>query len=277
MHDEARRIFQDKPERVAAGGLFTPRELARLAGRPGLALVELAGRDSVAGALAAAAAGGLRELLPTLAYTGSEHGPLSAVDLAMERLRRRLPREVVLHPLVVLGSPAWWRALNGRPLQELVRRYGFSPVCVGCHLYLHAVRLPLAAALGGVPIISGERASHDGRLKINQVPLALDAYQQLCAGFGVELVHPLYHIHDGAAVERLVGPDWAEGGDQLGCVLSGNYRAADGSVDVDEPALAAYLREFALPLAGGVVAAYLEGRRPDHAALCDAAIAGPRP
>ncbi|MCF8037391.1 MAG: hypothetical protein K9K62_11005, partial [Desulfobacteraceae bacterium] len=45
---------------------------------------------------------------------------------------------------------------------------GHYTPCTGCHLYLHAVRIPLARMLGNVPIIGGERESHSGKVKVNQ-------------------------------------------------------------------------------------------------------------
>lgn len=270
MRHSWERLFRDKPEcmicfkddpQASAG-------LERLAGRPGLAIVELAGRDSVAAALAAAGQGGLDVLLPTYVYTGSEYGPFSWVEEALKRLAARLPAGIELLPPLVFGSPAFWRALNGRLLGELNRRYGFSTVCLGCHLYLHAARVPLARALGqdgkGAPIISGERESHDGKLKLNQAAPALEAYVALCAEFGVELMLPLRREASGRRIQEILGLAWPEGGEQLGCVLSGNYRDLAGGAPYDAAAFGAYLHEFALPVTRKVVAAYLAGNEPAH-------------
>lgn len=270
MQQSWERLFRDKPEGMmrfkddpqASAGL------ERLAGRPGLAIVELAGRDSVAAALAAAGRGGLEAFLPTYVYTGSEYGPFSWVEEALKRLAARLPAGIELLPPLVFGSPGFWRALNGRLLGELNRRYGFPTVCLGCHLYLHAARIPLARALGqggqGAPIISGERESHDGKLKLNQVAPALEAYAALCAEFGVELMLPIRREASGRRIQEILGLAWPEGGEQLGCVLSGNYRDMAGGAPHDPAALEAYLQEFALPVAREVVAEYLAGNEPPH-------------
>jgi hypothetical protein len=267
--NDPREIFLNKPELVwpLPSWMLHGPELERLRGRGGLAVVELAGRDSVAAALRAMEAGSLRTLVPTYVYTGTEHGPWSQVIQAHERLGRRLPPGVELLPLVIFGSPRFWQALNGRFLGELLRRYGFSTICVGCHLYLHALRLPLALALGGAAIIAGERLSHDGRTKLNQVAACLEAYQGLTSGFGVELMLPLAEVKDSAEIERILGLDWGEGRDQLGCVLSGNYNDPQGQPYWNALGLTNFLEEFALPLARRVVAAYLAGGQPDHLAL----------
>jgi hypothetical protein len=267
------QIFRDKPERIVGilEGYLSKANENQLAGKQGLAIVELAGRDSVAAALAATEQRGLDILLPTYVYTGSEHGPFSWVEEALLRLASRLPAGVELLEPLVLGSPSFWRALNGGLLGELNHRYGLSPACVGCHLYLHAARIPLALSMGydgkGAPIIAGERESHDHKIKINQVAQALDAYAGLCLEFGVELLLPIRHVADGSNIEEILGMDWPEGGEQLGCVLSGNYRGCDGEVVFEPFALAAFLSEFALPLTRRIINDYLAGSTPNHMEL----------
>lgn len=269
MDQQATRIFRDKPEAMPLPPTqVLPREeIQRLKRESRVAVVELAGRDSVAAALKAVDEMGLSILVPTYVYTGSEYGAWDEVPQAWQRLRGRLPTTVELTPLLVMGSPRFWRALNGRYLQELTRRFGFSPVCPGCHLYLHAARIPLAARLGGVPVVAGERLSHDGREKLNQVTRAQAAYQELYRGFGLELALPLAQVTSGREIEDILGLPWPEGGDQLGCVFSGNYLEPDGSLAVPTQNLDDYFQRFALPLAQRVIAAYLEGQSPDHLAL----------
>lgn len=273
MGQNLSQLFRDKPERIIGilDGYTPQAEMERLAGKAGMAIVELAGRDSVAAALEAVKQHDLRALLPTYVYTGSEHGPFSWIKEALARLTSRLPADVqVLEPLI-MGSPGFWRALNGGLIGVLNNRYGLSPACVGCHLYLHAARIPLARLLGvdgkGAPIISGERESHDNKVKLNQVAPALDAYAGLCSEFNVELISPIRRVADGSLIEEILGMTWPEGGEQLGCVLSGNYRDGDGEVVFDPKALTAFLEEFALPLTRKVIDAYLAGRIPNHMQL----------
>ncbi len=243
-------LFRDKPELVwpLPAWQLPPQSLAALRARPRVAVVEMAGRDSVAAALKATAEGGFSDLVPTYVYTGSEYGPWATVDEALNRLRQRLPQEVTLHPLLVFGSPRLWRALNGRFAGELLARHGLATFCVGCHLYLHALRLPLALALGGAPIIAGERESHDGRVKINQLATSLNAYRGLTLHWAVDLLLPLRHVASGQEVEAWLGRQWPEGGEQLGCVLSGNYCDPAGRAVYRDSGLAGFLEAFALPL-----------------------------
>jgi hypothetical protein len=88
----------------------------------------MAGRDSVAAAIVAVQTEGFTDLLPVYAYTGTEYGPWTSVETAVDRLRHRLPRTHV-HDLLVLGSPHFWHALNGRFMSELLTIRVLYPVC----------------------------------------------------------------------------------------------------------------------------------------------------
>jgi hypothetical protein len=258
-------LFLDKPECVVnlPQWLLSSERIQQYRAMSGLVIVEIAGRDSVAAAVKSLEEEAFTHLLPTYVYTGTEHGPWASVEEAVERLARRLP-EVRIHDLVVLGSPGFWQALNGRFITELSSRYGFYTPCVGCHLYLHTVRIPLALALGNVSIISGEREWHDEAAKINQTREALDVYQGVAKHFGVQLLLPLRNIAEGVRIAEILGFEWEEGKEQLGCVLSKNYRLLDGSTCGTSTHIQRYLKEFALPCAKRIVEAYAEGTVPNH-------------
>ena len=135
--------------------LLSPSQIRDYKEIPGLAIVEMAGRDSVAAAIRAAEAGKYTDFIPTYVYTGTEFGNWQSVLDALDRLSKRLP-EIRVHELMAFGSARFWQALNGRFMTELISRYRFFTPCIGCHFYLHAARIPLARLLGEVPVIAGE-------------------------------------------------------------------------------------------------------------------------
>ena len=267
-------LYLNKPECVIdiPGSVLSPEKIAQYKAVSRLAIVEISGRDSVAAAIKGVEEG-FTDLLPTYAYTGTEYGRWASVQQAVERLSKRLP-DIRVHDLLVVGSPGFWQALNGRFTTELISRYGVYVPCVGCHLYLHSVRVPLALMLGGVPIISGERERHNGNIKVNQISEVLDLYQGLTLEFGVKLFMPLRHIAEGERVTEILGFEWPEGKAQLECVLSGNYRKADGSVNAPVPQIERYMRDFALPCTSKIIEAYSAGQVPDHVDIA-ARILGP--
>ena len=258
-------LYLNKPECVIAlpEWLLPSEKIKEYRAMSRLAIVEIAGRDSVAAAVKSVDEESFTDLLPTYVYTGTEHGPWASVNQAVERLAGLLP-EVRIHNLVVLGSPCFWQALCGRFISELISRYGFYTPCVGCHLYLHSVRMPLAHALGKVPIISGEREWHDGAIKVNQIYEALNVYEKIAKEFGIRLLFPVRNITKGDRIEEILGFEWQEGKEQLGCVLSGHYRALEGSVDYAPSQVKMYLEEFAWPCAKKIIESYTAGRIPNH-------------
>ena len=228
-----------------------------------LAMVEIAGRDSIAAAIKSTQEYGFTDLLPTYVYTGTEYGPWDIVNQALFKLKSCLP-QVRVHPLIVLGSPDFWKALNGAFISELFSIYGFYTPCIGCHVYLHAVRIPLSLLLGNIPIISGERERHDNSIKINQIPEALDLYKNFTETFKILLLFPLRKTSRGQEIEEILQMEWHEGKKQLYCCLSGNYRSVEGSVEMNETQVVRYLNEFAIPSTEKIIREYISGNIPNH-------------
>lgn len=239
--------------------MLPPEMEERLLGLEELAIAEVAGRDSVAAVIRTARLRPLHAVLPTIAYTGTEFGDwtifLRQVDLMRDLLEPLGTK--VLSP-VFLGDPLFWRELCGSPALRCSERFGFFSPCVGCHLYFHALRIPLARRLGISQLISGERESHDGRIKVNQIPEALNAFARFTSRFGVSLLLPLRHVDSGQEVQEIVGNDHPEVLHQVQCVLSGNYRDGEGKAPDAGKAVARFLEEFALPFAERTVRGYLK-------------------
>jgi len=253
-------IFLDKPERVVdyPDWMLSAKQIDAYRQMENLAIVEIAGRDSVAAAIKSVDEKGFTDLLPVYAYTGTEYGAWRSVEQAVERLIARLP-EVRIHPLLVTGSPDFWRALNGRYVSELISRYNFFSPCPGCHLYLHGIRIPLAKMLGNIPIISGERELHSGQVKINQTGEALDFYLDFASRFNVRLLFPLRYIKHNEEIENILQIPWKRDKDQLECVFSGNYRLRDGSVSPLFKDVNRFFAEFAVPVAQDIIDEYTKG------------------
>jgi hypothetical protein len=234
MDPRYREILLNRPELAASfpAWMLPAETVERLRAAAKPAIVEIAGRDSLAAAVRAAETD-YDLFLPTVAYTGTEFGdwrlPFEGIEYLRERLRGVGAGVEVLAP-VVMGAPELWRLLCGRYVLAQYRRFGFYTPCIGCHVYLHALRVPLAKMTGCRVVVAGEREDHDGVVKLNQIPTTLDAYVGLLARFGVELSLPLRHVSSGAEIEEIVGAEGRERADQLECVLSQNYRDADGAV-----------------------------------------------
>ncbi len=222
---------------------------------PSLAIVEIAGRDSVAAGVAAVRERGFTELIPTIALTGTETGDRQAPYRAVEALRVAVGDGVRIADPIALADPALWSAMNARPAAEIQERFGVYSPCLACHLYLHLLRVPLAWEHDSAPVISGERDSHDGRIKLSQTSDGIAAAIRVLAYAGVELIQPVRSL-SGDQIAALAGPGWDEGAGQLGCQLSGNYVGFDGRVRYDEAGYQAYLEEYFVPVGRAVIDAW---------------------
>jgi len=109
-------------------------------------------------------------------------------------------------------------------------------------------------------VISGERESHDGKIKINQYSLSLDAYIKVMEYFDVELIMPIRNVKDSETIENLIGFHWVEGKNHPKCVLSGNYRNNTGQAILNIEELRNYLENHLIVL-GQVVGEYLLDRK----------------
>jgi len=239
----------------------------------GLAIVEIAGRDSVAAAVAAVRERGFRELLPTIAFTGTETGDREAPKRAVAALEQLLAGVARVHEPVALSDPALWSAMNARPAAEIQRRFGVYSPCLACHLYLHLLRVPLAWSHHNAPIIAGERDTHDGRVKLSQTPESIDAAIRVLGSAGVELLQPVRAL-GGEGIATLAGDDWDERIGHLGCQLSGNYVCFDGTVRYDERGYARYIAEFYEPVGRAVLDAWRAEREGAPATDFNAVVRG---
>jgi hypothetical protein len=250
-------------------------ESAALAARGRLAIAEIAGRDSVAAAVTAVREHGFTTLLPTSVATGTEYGDEHAPDHAVERLIEMLGADAEVLPPLRIGSPRLWAALNGRFASVIAERYRIRSPCLACHLYMHLARVPLSLALGGVPVIAGEREAHGTHLKLSQTVLGMDACTRVLARAGIDLLEPIRKIRDSEQIVALVGSGWSGGTRQLCCVHSGNYTDLDGSIAYDELAYARYVHGFLEPAGAAIVEAWRHLAEPDYEALVRDVLDGP--
>ncbi len=234
-HEEIERIIASLPKETVIG--------------------EFSGRDSVAAILKAFESPEIKHILPVMSFAGTEYGNLEGLQENEQRLRQRVRalygEEKTLHPTIIFSNPKLWSVLNGRVVHGLIESYGFYTPCIGCHMYFHLLRVPMARRLGG-KIISGERVSHGGKIKLNQLADSLEAYKTVLEKLGVELLFPIREVVDGNAVRDLLGWSWDEGKGHPACMYSGNYRRMDGKTEYSERALRAFLTEFLIPVSVNV-------------------------
>lgn len=253
-------LISSKPELVTEfpEWMLSKETKTELLNTDGLAIVEIAGRDSFAAILEALKLRDIKAYLPTIAYTGTQFGDWETPFNKAHQLKAKLSQTGVrvFDPLLI-GDPTFWRLLCGRYAAHVSKQTGFHSSCLGCHLYFHGIRIPLAKMLNCNLIVAGERESHEGKVKINQLPIALDTYISFVKKFDIELLLPLRRISSNKEIEAILGEDWEEGTQQLQCVLSGNYQDPNGDPVYPEESIKLFYEDYALKLAEGIIQKYL--------------------
>ncbi len=231
---------------------------------------EFSGRDSVAAIIKAFEDNSIRHILPVASFAGTEYGDPGTLTenhtKLMERIKTFYGNDKKLYPLIFYSNPDLWSVINGRFTSLIIERFGFYTPCIGCHAYFHILRVPMALQLGK-KIISGERESHDQKIKVNQLPLCLSFYKGILAEFEVELLFPLRGIQNGNEIENLIGWDWQEGKNHPECSYSGNYRNLEGKAVYEEEKINRFLEEFLGPVLKKVTQLYIDNQEIPRAEL----------
>lgn len=226
-------------------------------------IAEIAGRDSFAAISRFYRENEVSTIVPTYAQIATEYGDISNIEKNVHLFRQRLKKEsqVEVAELIVLEKTELWWALNGRFLKVLNDLYGFYTPCLGCHLYAHLIRVPLANELGTKVIIGGEREAHGSKVKLNQIPEALNAYQEVLSSADFRLELPVRKVVLEEEIQQLSGLSRKAGETQVKCVFAANYIDVNGEVDYSREKVKRYLDQFLVPAGKKLAQALLEGQK----------------
>jgi len=216
-----------------------------------IAIGELSGQDSIAAIIKASQQYNFEAILPVVVFTGTEFGSANFLKTSHDILRKRVKEVcngIVLDTLLMYDFNFWW-ALNGRFIQAIISKYGSYSPCPGCHIYVHSMRIPLALKLNARYIISGARENHDGKTKINQAEVALNAYIELLKSWNIDLLLPLRNIKYRNHIAQIINDGSHKMKDQFKCLFKSNYCDANGEVFHNAAFVNNYYQGFGVPAA----------------------------
>ncbi len=225
-----------------------------------IAIGEIAGRDSFAAIFKAAQENSFQKILPTIGILPTESGNWNDIYQNHIYLKEELDKRYNIELLepIAIGSRLTWAALCGRFSSELIKNFGFYTPCLGCHLYLHLLRAPLALHTDTKIIITGERSDHEGKIKINQVDEVLSAYIKLFLEYGLYLQLPIRNISNNSEIENILKIKWEAEDKQFYCVFSGNYLDSAGQNNIKINELHPYLEKFLIPVGAKLLEAVVK-------------------
>ena len=174
----------------------------------------LAGRDSVAAILSTIRSREFSAIVPIIINVPTEFGDHDLRLETVKKLRKYSEdrfdqyNSIVTPPIAVNDVGLWGKINSGSNLLEIQKKFGAYTPCVGCHLYVHAIRCHLAKDLGFEHVISGDRESHAGVIKLNQLPNVLDTFQSFVQEeYGTVLSFPLKHMKDVKEIDDILKAD----------------------------------------------------------------------
>ena len=223
--------------------------------------------DKSAGALQSSAVAQDREskdagimIIPTIVYTGTEYGDKQSYYDSIEFLKRKGKENGVrFADTIYMQDGRLWNLLCSKYQYLINRKSGFYTPCVACHMFAHLMRLPLLRKLEAEAIITGERHSHQGRLKANQHPKTMECFREIFEKNGVNMIKPLLEIEDTEMVNSEITDETViEHANDVKCVLSGNLQGFDLKDNIDR--LELYLNDFLKPVGVFCAQAMLSGQ-----------------
>lgn len=222
-------------------------------------IAEIAGKDSVAAVMKFMSENREAIIVPTIVYTGTEYGDRDSYYNSVDFLKEKgKEKGIQFSETIELQDGKLWNLLCAKYQYLINKKYGFYTPCIACHLFTHLLRLPLLRSLNADGIITGERHSHQGKLKANQHPLTISCFDDIFEENKVKIIRPLVHINDTDLVNRQIGDEniIAHAND-IKCVFSGNLQGFELEDNLDM--LKRYLEEFLAPVGGFCAGELLKG------------------
>ncbi len=209
-------------------------------------LLEISGADSIAAAITLSDSLLNSIVIPTTVIVPTEFGDRDATRDQAERILRAHLRSRELKPFIYLKDYDAWSLLSGKFIPSLIRDFGIYSPCIGCHAYVHVMRLALAKILNCQLIVTGERLHHGTTQKVNQMPESLRYHKELAEAFGVSLSLPLESVKQQKEVERLL-PSWYDKSLEARCVFTSNLEDPRETLFSTER-LSLYYERFIVPV-----------------------------
>lgn len=160
-------------------------------------IAELAGADSIAAIELYLKENPADFIIPTIAISFNED--TTTLNAVVENYNNYITylrdKDYHIHDLIICAPCAdLWNNLQDINLPSQ---------CVLCHMYCHLIRLPLVKYYNA-SLLTGERLSHNGRIKWNQNGPVLELYSKIFDYFNIPIIRPLEYIKDTQLVKNSI-------------------------------------------------------------------------
>jgi len=250
------QLFAEKPERFSTlcdDVLDSPRveELRKI---PNLAIGEISLNQTIESLCNCLSVMRPDAFLPTISYTGTEHGSWSRVEGFLKILKAAVQQELHIYcpDAIILGAPKFWWALNGRFAFELFNHFGFMTYCYGCRLYSIALRIPLCKMLDARVLIPYDHVEGDFGCGLSQYAEAIKYYKIFMLNFGIDLCYENKY-------KEYFESDDCKNHKVIYCALCGNTGSLKMNDNTNDGGLKKYFESYALPFTAKIISRTLSG------------------
>lgn len=224
-------------------------------------IAEISGKDSISAVHKLMREEKVDIIIPTIVKIGTEYGDNCAYTNSINYLRECAKEyNIVFCEAILLHDEKLWNNICIKPQNQLHKKFGFFSPCIMCHLFAHLLRIPILVENKGYGIITGERFSHKGKLKINQHPITIKCFNSLFNKHNISLIQPLINIADTNIVDKEI-EDYVllPHANDVKCILSDNL--GDFSLLTDDNLfyLQRYLYEYIYPIGDYILNRFLSG------------------
>ncbi len=193
--------------RISLKNHFPTAELKKL----NICSAALAGTDSVAAILKTIRSRQFSAIVPIIISVPTEYGDQRLRLETVKKLRKYSEEHfdqynsIVTHPIIASDAGLWGKINSGSNLLEIQQKYNAYTPCIGCHLYVHAIRCHISKDLGINHVISGDRKYHENIIKLNQLSNVLETFQAFAKeNYGTILSFPLVDIKSAKNIDDIL-------------------------------------------------------------------------
>jgi hypothetical protein len=234
---------------------------------PRLVMGEIRGVGSLVSVYDAIDKSSVDAFLPTICYTGTEYGEWKTLFSQLNTFKKEIEKTLQIYCLdpVLVGSPVFWWALNGRFIFELLNRFKFYSPCLGCRLYSYAVRIPLCKQLNCRMIIGAITPCNGSFTAINESHQVMYYCKALLSNFGINLMYNELDKKTPSDIEPKVYYKATGTSDTCcRCILRENYLRLNKVQEKELPDNKNYFEQFAIPAAAKIISRALAGKTADY-------------
>lgn len=208
-------------------------------------IADISGTDSIAALIMIMEQTPHAIIIPSIIDLACEYGDKGQYQNVIIKIKEAFSnKKRIVLPTIISEANNLWKAIVSDDIHNTINSYGFYSPCIACHLVLHLIRIKIATHLKVRNVISGERESHSGKEKINQLDFVLDFYNSIYNAARIKHHLPLRHISESKSINKLLESKKCSSV-RLNCLFAGNYyKRGTTELILDKTSVRSYVENY---------------------------------